>query len=195
MGGRQRSKRRLKPDAFPKLHLDAKVLNRPLTSKDFVCSNHFDYNDFVPDEENVDKYGRERKKKRLKPGVIPTLNLHGGSVKVKAKKPKISKSVSKTTAEPIDDNEYYVKDELDYYENNEEISSSAINNEYNPWSVDNLEHFLYYFCPECEIKISGQEKETFVDHALKNHPKSLECLQNLLTWNTNIKEEPLEQPH
>lgn len=170
----------------------SRVLNRPLTSKDFVCSNHFDDNDFVPDEENVDKYGRERKKKRLKPGVIPTLNLHGGSVKVKAKKPKISKSVSKTTAEPIDDNEYYVKDELDYYENNEEISSSAIYNEYNPWSVDNLEHFLYYFCPECEIKISGQEKETFVDHALKNHPKSLECLQNLLTWN-NIKEEPLEQ--
>ena len=48
-------------------------------------------------------------------------------------------------------------------------------NEDNPWVVNNLEEFLYYCCPECdEVKI--QCRETFLKHALNQHPKAKEGL-------------------
>ena len=34
----------------------------------------------------------------------------------------------------------------------------------NPWTVEHLEEFLYYCCPECDEK--SQSKELFLQHAL-----------------------------
>ena len=39
----------------------------------------------------------------------------------------------------------------------------------NPWDVETLDEFLYYNCPECDMKCP--EKAIFRDHALLNHPK------------------------
>ena len=40
----------------------------------------------------------------------------------------------------------------------------------NPWAVKNLNDFLYFCCPECNVK--DQSKESFLKHALDKHPKS-----------------------
>ena len=32
-----------------------------------------------------------------------------------------------------------------------------------PWSVTNLEEFLYFCCPECDVK--DQSREDFIQHA------------------------------
>ena len=45
---------------------------------------------------------------------------------------------------------------------------------YNPWFVENLEEFLYFCCPECNER--SQSEDLFLEHALKNHPKSQACL-------------------
>ena len=47
----------------------------------------------------------------------------------------------------------------------------------NPWSVNNLEEFLYFCCPECDER--NQFKDQFLQHALNQHPKAKECLQNI----------------
>ena len=39
-----------------------------------------------------------------------------------------------------------------------------------PWNVSSLEEFLFYFCPECDVRIHSKEK--FVSHALNQHPKN-----------------------
>ena len=41
-----------------------------------------------------------------------------------------------------------------------------------PWSVTNLEEFLYFCCPECEVR--DQSKEDFVKHASEEHPPTAE---------------------
>ena len=45
----------------------------------------------------------------------------------------------------------------------------------NPWNVENLEEFLYFCCPECDLK--DQSKIEFLQHALDHHPKAKECVQ------------------
>ena len=47
----------------------------------------------------------------------------------------------------------------------------------NPWSVKDLEEFLYFCCPECDTK--DQSKELFLKHALDKHPDSREILINI----------------
>ena len=50
--------------------------------------------------------------------------------------------------------------------------------EINPWNVDEgLEHFLYYCCPECDMK--SNSRELFLQHALNFHPMVEKCLQAL----------------
>ena len=44
--------------------------------------------------------------------------------------------------------------------------------EFNPWNVENLDDFLQYCCPECEVK--HVSKTEFVTHAVDEHPKSHE---------------------
>ena len=58
--------------------------------------------------------------------------------------------------------------------------------EENPWSVDDLDHFLYFCCPECNEK--NQCRELFLEHALNEHPKAKLYLGNL-----EIKKEPYDE--
>ena len=44
--------------------------------------------------------------------------------------------------------------------------------EINPWSAKIIEDFLYFCCPECDVK--DQFKDSFIQHALENHPNSRE---------------------
>ena len=61
----------------------------------------------------------------------------------------------------------------------------------NPWNVESLEEFLYFCCPECDLK--DQSKVNFLQHALEHHPKAKECV---LQFNEFIiKEEPCEDNH
>ena len=39
----------------------------------------------------------------------------------------------------------------------------------NPWNVEDLNVFLFYWCPECEEK--SENKSLFINHALSAHPK------------------------
>ena len=39
----------------------------------------------------------------------------------------------------------------------------------NPWNVQDLDVFLFYWCPECEEK--SENKSIFINHALSAHPK------------------------
>ena len=39
-----------------------------------------------------------------------------------------------------------------------------------PWNVESLEDFLYYCCPECNVR--NQSREDFLNHALDQHPTS-----------------------
>ena len=48
--------------------------------------------------------------------------------------------------------------------------------ESNPWSGNDMEHFLQYCCPECEIRC--QLKEAFVLHAME-HPKYIDSLKKV----------------
>ena len=62
------------------------------------------------------------------------------------------------------------------------------NDEENPWAVNNLEEFLYFCCPECTER--NQSKELFLEHALNQHPKAKQCLQNLeIKKEINVEEE------
>ena len=56
----------------------------------------------------------------------------------------------------------------------------------NPWAVGKLEEFLYFCCPECDVR--NQSKELFLQHALEHHPQAKECLSDF-----HIKEEINEE--
>ena len=60
------------------------------------------------------------------------------------------------------------------------------NNE-NPWTP-NLEEYLYFCCPECDMK--DQSKEKFLKHALDEHPKAKEVL--LVANKVKVKQEIVE---
>jgi hypothetical protein len=47
----------------------------------------------------------------------------------------------------------------------------------NPWAVEQLEDFQFFCCPECPDRIVT--KETFIEHALANHPQSRDVLPNV----------------
>ena len=47
----------------------------------------------------------------------------------------------------------------------------------NPWEVENVEDFLYFCCPECDVK--NHSRDHFLKHAFDQHPKSKECLEKL----------------
>ena len=58
--------------------------------------------------------------------------------------------------------------------------------EYNPWAVGQLEDFLYFCCPECDVR--NQSKELFLQHAIE-HPLAKETLHLLF----GLKTEPFEE--
>ena len=54
-----------------------------------------------------------------------------------------------------------------------------MNDEENPWSVNNLDVYLFYCCPECNEKfdfLQNKSKDLFLEHALKQHNKAKDCL-------------------
>ncbi len=55
------------------------------------------------------------------------------------------------------------------HENMESSSAQASASTPNPWDVDNVNHFLFYCCPECPF--SAKAVVNFKDHAVDNHPK------------------------
>ena len=56
----------------------------------------------------------------------------------------------------------------------------------NPWAVENIDEFLYFCCPECDVK--NQSEDLFLIHALDHHPKAKEYIDNF-----KIKQEPYEE--
>ena len=44
----------------------------------------------------------------------------------------------------------------------------------NPWAIASIEEFLFYCCPECEVR--DQSEDTFIHHALEAHPNSRDFL-------------------
>ena len=40
----------------------------------------------------------------------------------------------------------------------------------NPWSVHNIDEFLYYCCPECDFKV--KDGDSFEEHALLSHEQA-----------------------
>ena len=57
--------------------------------------------------------------------------------------------------------------------------------EKSPWDVTNLDEFLFYCCPECELK--NESKGGFIKHALDEHPEAQKYLQKF----TNVIKEEL----
>ena len=52
-----------------------------------------------------------------------------------------------------------------------------IKQEMNPWQVTSKHDFLFYCCPECDIK--AKDYKVFYDHAITSHPKSKISLDKL----------------
>ena len=68
-----------------------------------------------------------------------------------------------------------------------------MNDEENPWSVNNLDVYLYYCCPECDVNFNfwkNKSKELFLEHALKEHKKAKDCL----LLNAKVRLEQINEP-
>ena len=74
------------------------------------------------------------------------------------------------------------------FQNFQNLSEENFQN--NPWTVTNLEEFLYYCCPECDISRETiyQSRELFLKHAFDTHPLSKACLENVI-----VKKEIVEE--
>ena len=44
----------------------------------------------------------------------------------------------------------------------------------NPWAVDDIDEFLHYCCPQCNVK--NKSKSDFLLHAQDQHPESIAYL-------------------
>ena len=48
---------------------------------------------------------------------------------------------------------------------------------FNPWDVNNLDDFRFYYCPECDFR--NVTKNDFIKHAVTSHPKSHDVIDKL----------------
>ena len=71
---------------------------------------------------------------------------------------------------------------MEFHENKMDIEFE------NPWNVEDLDDFLYYCCPECDLR--DQSKIQFLQHALEQHSKAKQCVQQFNGF--IIKDEPNE---
>ncbi len=51
----------------------------------------------------------------------------------------------------------------------------------NPWSIDDLEEFLFYCCPQCDHQAKG--RVSFLNHAFLSHP---EVSKHILTFDMSF---------
>ena len=61
-----------------------------------------------------------------------------------------------------------------------------VKNPLNPWSVEDVDVFLFYCCPQCDHR--SKSKASFIEHAFIDHPESKENVKT-----ENLKIEPLLQ--
>ena len=54
-------------------------------------------------------------------------------------------------------------------------------NNQSPWIVESLEDFLHYCCPECNDR--NQSRDSFIQHALSNHPNAENYLAQFIVKN------------
>ena len=59
-------------------------------------------------------------------------------------------------------------------ENPMDQSENPLDQSINPWQVDSVQAFLYLHCPECVFVTPLKEQGNFQDHAIENHPLSLQ---------------------
>ena len=57
------------------------------------------------------------------------------------------------------------------------IDNFEFEDKFNPWTVTSLDDFLFYCCPECDDR--SVTKSEFVQHAVKNHPRSQNIIDSL----------------
>ena len=128
-----------------------------------VCLKHFHESDFIPDSYNKDNHGRKRKKRRLKPSAIPTLDLpidvsmsHFESIEATT----IMESSKHSPVSMI------IKPDI----------TSELRDSSNPWTVPDATVFLKYCCPECDY--CHPNLPEFSEHALENHAKAIALFNN-----------------
>ena len=108
---------------------------------------------------------------------------HYNRKKLIRKVEKKSKVAQENTENKMISNEIDFQSEtLETMNENEEDDEENIDN---PWSVSSIEQFLYFCCPECDVK--DQSKESFIQHAFDEHPKAKKYLLKL-----KVKEEIYE---
>ena len=159
-----------------------------MRKNDFICSKHFHPDDFLPDEDNVDGQSRKRKLKRLRPRAFPTLELSPTDVVVDVRLPNRNQILQGNHTSELDSVEFNDKQYVEKPSKMEMEDELVEELDFNPWSGDSLEQFLYYCCPECSDKC--QIPDDFVDHALTYHPKAAIFLKQF-----TLKKEPIYQDY
>jgi hypothetical protein len=161
-----------------------------------ICEDHFTEDAYIPDEQNIDKCKRKRKRRRLKPKAFPTINLPTANLVLAApnkrgRKIKVLKPIESIPTSSMEDSnlgvhsyakmpileqanfnehsifsEIQLKLEPEAEENNSESTFSV-----NPWDVSNASVFLSYCCPECDFmsgNILGFSQHAVINHVLSN---------------------------
>ena len=92
--------------------------------------------------------------------------------------------VENESQETIDHSELIIKESDSLHEEMDLLT--------NPWKVTNLDEFLFYCCPECDLKVKGRDE--FSQHAMEKHEQAKEVLNDLdiPMCSIVIKEEPEE---
>ena len=57
------------------------------------------------------------------------------------------------------------------------IDNFEFEDKFNPWTVKSLDNFLFYCCPECDIR--SMTKSEFIQHAVNNHPRCQSLIASL----------------
>ena len=161
-----------------------------------ICEDHFTEDAYIPEEQNIDKHNRKRKRRRLKPKAFPTRNLPTANSVLAApdkrsRKIKVLKPIESIPTSSMEDSnlgvhsyakmpileqanfnehsifsEIQLKLEPEAEENNSESTFSV-----NPWDVSNASVFLSYCCPECDFKsgnLLGFSQHAVINHVLSN---------------------------
>ena len=78
---------------------------------------------------------------------------------------------------------------MDQSENPLDQSENPLDQSINPWQVDSVQAFLYLHCPECVFVTPLKEQGNFQDHAIENHPLSLQGVYGKLSVKKELNSE------